>query len=258
MQLLPTLAEEVNGINLYAYCGNNPVMAVDPNGTWSWKAFWKVVGAVAIVAAITIAIVFTAGGAAIALGASATMINSIVAGATLGGLLMGGGEIIHQIKSYGAENINLGSVAIEALSGSLYGAMAGISAVTNSPGVYFGVKAGRVALSGLTAYLHGRADGLSRSESLKKGGFAALGSAVIQMLFSVVDISNGYSSAYGLQEGTILGRRGAFGLKQEIVQGTIMSGRIIWRHLTETFGGFSGVDEFFGNLLKKLILKILL
>ena len=98
MQLLPTLAEEVNGINLYAYCGNNPVMAVDPNGTWSWKAFWKVVGAVAIVAAITIAIVFTAGGAAIALGASATMINSIVAGATLGGLLMGGGEIIHQIK----------------------------------------------------------------------------------------------------------------------------------------------------------------
>ena len=33
VQLLPTLAEEVNGINLYAYCGNNPVMAVDPEGS---------------------------------------------------------------------------------------------------------------------------------------------------------------------------------------------------------------------------------
>ena len=25
--------ETVNGLNLYAYCGNNPVMGVDPNGT---------------------------------------------------------------------------------------------------------------------------------------------------------------------------------------------------------------------------------
>ena len=29
--------ETINGLNLYAYCGNNPVMAVDPNGNKWWR-----------------------------------------------------------------------------------------------------------------------------------------------------------------------------------------------------------------------------
>ena len=32
--------ETINGLNLYAYCGNNPVMNVDPNGH-KWWEFWK-------------------------------------------------------------------------------------------------------------------------------------------------------------------------------------------------------------------------
>ena len=35
--------ETINGLNLYAYCGNNPVMSIDLLGT-SWNSFWNSVG----------------------------------------------------------------------------------------------------------------------------------------------------------------------------------------------------------------------
>ena len=36
--------ETINGLNLYAYCGNNPVMRTDANGTNWWTDFWNGVG----------------------------------------------------------------------------------------------------------------------------------------------------------------------------------------------------------------------
>ena len=35
--------ETIGGLNLYAYCLNNPVMYVDPTGH-SWESFWNCVG----------------------------------------------------------------------------------------------------------------------------------------------------------------------------------------------------------------------
>ncbi len=34
---------QINGLNLYMYCADNPVMMVDPAGN-SWESFWKCVG----------------------------------------------------------------------------------------------------------------------------------------------------------------------------------------------------------------------
>ena len=56
--------DTVNGLNLYAYCGNNPVMGYDFNGNWDWGNFAKILGAVGVIVAITALTVATAGGAA--------------------------------------------------------------------------------------------------------------------------------------------------------------------------------------------------
>ena len=62
--------DSINGLNLYAYCGNNPVMRLDPNGTewWNpttcdWGAIGRFVGGTALAiagAAFTIATLPTA------------------------------------------------------------------------------------------------------------------------------------------------------------------------------------------------------
>ena len=61
--------ESINGLNVYAYCGNNSVMNVDPTGTWSWSEFWTGLGQVitGIAAVVAGALVIASGVAGIAM-----------------------------------------------------------------------------------------------------------------------------------------------------------------------------------------------
>ena len=109
--------ESINGLNLYAYCGNNPVMGYDPDGTID---FGKIFAASVIVIGASLLIALTAGSAAIAiagaLGFSANMVAVIGSTVTLtalgSGMCTGFGELYNQIADKKSENINLGSVFV--------------------------------------------------------------------------------------------------------------------------------------------------
>ena len=83
----------LTGYNLFAYCGNNPVMGYDPEGTFNWNTFWK--GAsIALVGITAIASVVTAGCAAPALAAAI----AVVSGTTCIGF--GAAEIVESVTDY--------------------------------------------------------------------------------------------------------------------------------------------------------------
>ena len=75
--------ETINGLNLYAYCGNNPVMCVDPTGTLAW---WQnlliALAGIVIIAGLAVATVVTGG-------AAAGLAGAIAAGALKGALIGG-------------------------------------------------------------------------------------------------------------------------------------------------------------------------
>ena len=141
--------EQLNGCNLYAYCLNNPVMGVDPEGTFFWM--FVIAGAV-IGAAIGGA---TAGVKAAESGASiGEIIVSTILGAVAGGAIgAAGGAMI------GAAAPALGGIAATggtaaATAGSM--ALAGTVAVAGSSAVIVGGALAGEASAALGNYLFAR------------------------------------------------------------------------------------------------------
>ena len=191
--------ETINGLNLYAYCNNNPVMNIDPNGNkwWHW-----VVAAVAVVG-ITVATVFTAGGAALAIGTALGVGNALVGatmvGVAIGGLVAGGMELISQGLATNWGRIDWGALAIETFTGAAYGATTGMMGATTSVGLRVGLRGAMVAISGVNSALHGVNSEKSFKDTMRDIGFSMGTAILLQSFFVGIDARRGMLSSAVLE-----------------------------------------------------------
>ena len=171
---------DILGFNMFAYCGNNPVMGYDPSGEVNWSNILKATAVVVAITAIVALSVATAGSAAIALGVSATVVKAATVGAVIGGLVAGSSEIVGQCITEGSDNLDYNSIAIETSMGSLMGAIDGVAATTSSLFAQIGSRIGRVGVSGSKSVLHSINNGDTGTETLINATKSMALSAAIQ------------------------------------------------------------------------------
>ncbi len=142
--------ESINGLNLYAYCGNNPVMAVDPNGTakwWQWLLFG--IGAALVVAAAVVLTVATGGAAtgllgAIAVGAAKGALIGAAVGSAVGiagGAIYSavtGADMGQSILSGFLMGFGIGAVIGAVIGGAVGGVQYGTFASKSSLNIHYG------------------------------------------------------------------------------------------------------------------------
>ena len=171
--------EHVNGLNLFAYCGNNPVMGYDPDGTWDWGKFGNILSCILLAVAATAAVV---GGIIASVASFGAATPAVAFGwAVLGGALIGLGTAMasnmhSQIQSKGWGNVDLGQTIVSGVIGATIGAATsaisfGVGQIAQGIGQTFGYLLSNTKIGGLL---------VSKvfSTSLLTNAFGAIGSAV--------------------------------------------------------------------------------
>ena len=180
--------ESINGLNLYGYCGNNPVMGVDPTGQavwWEWLLF-----GITVVAATAIGIVATV--------ATTGLAGAVLAGAAFGYASSAVSNVVSQAQSFGVENVNLGSAYLSGALGAGIGAVSGV--------VSFGfVEAGKAI---------GNMFGHYASAALKGTKFAKVfGTSFVPTISGIIGTVGG--AAIGTYVGEVVGN-GLFGKQYDV------------------------------------------
>ena len=117
--------------NLFAYCGNNPVMGYDPTGHWDWGTFWSGFGMVATaIGAIALSVT--------TFGAGIPLAMSLIAGVTLGAGVLTGINGVATIVEAGSDGYNF-------MRDGLFNEVLGLS--DSAYNVYSGITEG-VAIAG--------------------------------------------------------------------------------------------------------------
>lgn len=82
--------DHANGMNLYAYCNNDPINYADPSGSWAMPSWLKILIGVAVIAGLLIGATFAPGIAGVILGAAFySALTSAVSGAVVSGIIGG-------------------------------------------------------------------------------------------------------------------------------------------------------------------------
>ena len=133
--------ETVNGLKLFVYCLNNPLMYTDPYGTTAWWEWLLLgIGAAVVVAVAVVATVATGG------------IALIAGGIAIGGALLGLANIAGQGLTKGWSNINIGQVGTSILNGAAFGGFMGFLGSGAAIGGSLALAGGGTVSIGLSAY----------------------------------------------------------------------------------------------------------
>ena len=118
--------DTINGLNLYAYCGNNPVMRTDENGNAWWHWVLGTIAVLALVAVVASAIV-TGGASLVTIGIGFAI------GATSNFVSQGLSNLISGNNFFA--NMNIGEILLGGLVGAAYAT--GIGGIAGALGIGF-------------------------------------------------------------------------------------------------------------------------